>query len=212
MGMMQDTRRRMIELLRVRDGQTVEDLVRALRVTRTAVNTHLAALQAAGLVARRGLRAGRRRPSVLYVLTSKADALFPKAYETFASSLLEEVRREGPGTLRSVLRRLGDRWIDRDLPRVEGLRGLRRLERVREILAERGFLPVLERTGGGYLLREHNCPVMQLALVHPEICEMVHRWLETLAGTPVMRVKCMRQGDPYSAYAISRLPARAAAR
>lgn len=209
---MHDTRRRIIELLRLRDGQTVEDLVRVLHLTRTAVTTHLAALQANDLVARRGLRAGRRRPSVLYALTPKADALFPKAYDVFAAALLEELRREGPTELRAILRRVGDQWIARDLPRVDGLRGTARLERMREILTERGFLPVLQRTRDGYVLREHNCPVMQLALLHPEICDMVHRWLETLAGTPMVRVKCLRLGDPYSAYTIGRLPGRDAGR
>lgn len=208
---MHETRRRIVELLRMGDGRTVDELVRDLRLTRTAVTTQLAGLQADGLAVRRGLRAGRRRPSVVYTLTPKADALFPKAYEGFAASLLEELKREGPGPLRAMLRRIGDRWIARDLPRVAGLRGAARLEKVRDILAERGFLPALERSAGGYVLREHNCPVMALAAQHEEICEMVHGWLETLAGTPMVRVKCLRQGDPYSAYRIDRLPGRAAA-
>jgi predicted ArsR family transcriptional regulator len=206
---MSDSRRRIIELLRMRDGQTIDDLVRVLGVTRTAITTQLSKMQAEGLVATRGTRAGRRRPSVVYVLTPRADALFPKSYDAFAASLLEELRREGKGALRTIVRRVGDRWIARDTPRVEGLRGAARLERLREILAERGFLPALERTANGYLLREHNCPVMQLAILHPEICDMVHRWMEALAGTKMVRVNCMRQGHPYSAYAISRLPGQA---
>lgn len=56
------------------------------------------------------------------------------------------------------------------------------------------------------------CSVMELAFQHEEICEMVHRWLEALAGTPMVRVKCLRLGDPYSAYRIDRLPGKAAAR
>ncbi len=208
---MRDTRRQIIELLRLGGEQTVEDLARALRVTRTAVTTRLAGLQAEGLVARRGLRTGRRRPSVTYALTARADALFPKAYDTFAASVLEEVRNERPGALDVLLRRVADRWVARDLPRVQGLRGMERLERTREILAERGFLPVLERAGKRYVLREYNCPLMQVAQGHPEICEMVHRWLQALAGTPMARVKCLRLGDPYSAYTIGRLPGRATA-
>lgn len=208
---MRETRQRIVELLRIRDGCTVEELTRGLGLTRTAVTTQLAALQAEGLVVRRGLRAGRRRPSAVYALTPKADVLFPKAYEGFAALLLDELKREGPGPLRALLRRVGNRWISRDLPRVAGLRGAARLEKVRDILAERGFLPALERAGGGYVLREHNCPVMELAYRHEEVCEMVHRWLEALTGTPMVRVKCLRLGDPYSAYRIDRLPGKAAA-
>ncbi len=205
---MQETRRRIVELLRVQGGQTVHDLARALELTRTAVTSHLARLQAEGFVSRRGLRAGARRPSVLYALTAEADALFPKAYEDFSASLLEEIKREGDGNLKVLLRRLGDRWIARDLPQVERLQGRDRLEQAKQILTERGFLPVLNRLGKGYVLREHNCPVMRLAVAHPEICDMIHRWLESLFGVPLERVNCMRQGDPFSAYRITAVPKR----
>lgn len=202
MAVMHDTRQRIVELLRVHGGRTVNDLARDLRLTRTAVTSHLAALQAEGLVARQGLQPGRRRPRVLYTLTPQADTLFPKAYDAFAAGLMEELRREGTGRLRAVVRRVGDRWIARDLPRVEGLRGRARLERAREILAERGFLPTLERAGKATVLREHNCPVMQLALQHPEVCDMVHRWLEALFDTRMERVQCLRRGDAYSEYVL----------
>ncbi len=209
---MRDTKWQILEFLRLGGGGTVEELAERLGLTRTAITTQLAALQADGLVGRRGFRPGRRRPSVLYALTAKADALFPKSYDAFAAAVLEEIKREGPGELRALLRRIADRWIARDLPRVEGLRGIARLNRVRDILAERGFLPALERTSAGYVLREHNCPVMQLVALHAEVCEMVHRWLEALAGTPKVRVKCMRQGDLYSAYNIAQLPGGARVR
>ena len=47
MKVMQETRRRIIELLRIQGGQTVRDLTASLRLTRTGVINHLAALQAA---------------------------------------------------------------------------------------------------------------------------------------------------------------------
>ncbi len=205
---MHETRRRIVELLRMGGSQSVDDLADALDLTRTAVTSHLAGLQAEGFVARRGLRPGTRRPQVLYALTPAADALFPKAYEDFAASLLEEVKREGEGDLKALLRRVGDRWIANDLPRVEGLRGRARLEAATQVLAERGFLPILERTGKGYLLREYNCPVMRLSAVHPEVCDMIHRWLEALFGYPLNRVACLRAGDPFSAYRITVTPHR----
>ena len=207
MSRMQDTRRRIVELLRVRGGQSVEELARVLRLTRTAVVSHLSALQAEGQVARGDLRPGRRRPSRLYVVTAAADAVFPKTYDQFAASLLDELEREGPDTLTRVLARLGDSWAAQDLPKVKGLRGSARLEMAQRILSERGFMPTLERRGGGFTLREHNCPVMVLAVAHPEICTMVHRWLEALVGVPLERVRCMRQGEPFSEYVAQSAPA-----
>ncbi len=202
MERMQSTKRQILEILRISGGQTIQELARVLKLTRTAVISHLSALQAEGLVARGGLRPGWRRPSTLYVATPAADAVFPKAYEEFAVTLFDEFKREDPQSLARALRRIADAWVALDLPRVENLTGQARLEQVRQILTERGFLPTLERTDGRYALREHNCPMMRIAAVHPEVCDMVHRWLEALAGAPLARLRCMRQGDPYSEYEI----------
>lgn len=200
---MQETRRQILETLRMEGAQTIDDLAQVLHLTRTAVTTHLSALQTEGLVVRQGLRRGKRRPSTLYALTAEVDSVFPKAYKEFAVAVLEEVKREGPGPLTQVLWRIGDRWIARDIPRVHGLQGRPRLERATEILAEQGFMPVLAPTRNGYVLREHNCPVMQLAAAHPEVCDMIHRWLQAVFGTSLARIKCIRQGDLFSAYTIT---------
>ncbi|MDQ7821061.1 MAG: ArsR family transcriptional regulator [Armatimonadota bacterium] len=206
---MHQTRRRIVELLRVHGGLTVGDLARHLDLTRTAVVSHLAALQAEGYVTRAGLQPGRRRPRVVYTLTPAADGLFTKSYEEFAAALLGELRSVAPDGLTEALRRIGDRWIARDLPRVEGATGVQRVERALQVLAERGFLPQMQRRNGEYVLREHNCPLMRLAVQDAEVCAMVHRWLEALFGTCLERTRCMRLGDPYSEYRLAAPPGAA---
>jgi predicted ArsR family transcriptional regulator len=204
---MHQTRRRIVDLLRVHGGLTVGDLARFVGLTRTAVVSHLAALQAEGYVTRAGLQPGRRRPRVVYTLTAAADRLFTKSYEEFSAALLEEVRAVAPELVGEALRRIGDRWIARDLPRVEGASGAQRVERALRVLAERGFLPQLQRRNGVYVLREHNCPLMRLALQDAEVCTMVHRWMEALFGVPLERTRCMRLGDPFSEYRLVIPPA-----
>ncbi|HLW59692.1 MAG TPA: ArsR family transcriptional regulator [bacterium] len=205
---MQETRRRIVERLRLKGSQTVKELAAAFHLTRTAVTIHLAALRGEHLVRREGLRAGIGRPSQVFELTPTADHLFPKAYDDFALSLLEEIG-EQPGDLPKLLRRITGRWIARDLPRVEGSTGRQRIERARDILAERGFLPTIERTPHGTQLREHNCPLMKLAEADPRVCEMIHQWLEALFAARLERVRCLRRGDPFSAYTIGGGPPRA---
>jgi predicted ArsR family transcriptional regulator len=200
---MQNTSRRVLDLLRVRGNATVEELARVLHLTRSTVRSQLMSLRAEGLVARQGTRPGKRRPGVVYVLTAAADSLFPQAHGEFAMFLVEEAKRGEVRDLEELLRRVGDRWIARDRPRLEGLTGHARVRRAMEILAERGFMPTLEQTHDGYSLREHNCPVMPLAASDVEVCDMVGRWMEALFGASLTRVKCMRNGDPFSAYAIS---------
>jgi predicted ArsR family transcriptional regulator len=197
-----DTRRRVLELLLTRGEQTTEELASGLHLTRSSVRSHLASLQADGYIARRGLRSGKRRPSIVYGLTPTADTLFPTAYGEFAASLIGEMKNGHVQDLGDVFRRIGDKWIARDLPYVEGTSGLERLKRVREVLAVRGFMPALEQTRSGYTLREYNCPVMPLAAGHVEVCDIVHQWLTALVGAPLQRVRCLRKGDAYSDYII----------
>lgn len=196
------TRRAILGVLRVHGDQTVAALAGTLHVTRSAVRNHLMALQADGLVIRRGVRPGKRRPSALYELTQRWESAFPQMYGEFATSLLAELHGRDVRGLESVLCRVSDRWIAQDQPRVAGLHGHARVKRVQEILAERGFMPALERSGDGYELREYNCPVVPLSARYVEICNAVHRWLETLLGVPLTRVKCMRQGEQYSVYVL----------
>ena len=197
---MQETRRRIVEVLRVRGGQTVQDLVAALRLTRTAVISHLGILQAEGLVTRRGLRRGKRRPSVIYETTRSADRAFPQSYEAFASAVLNALKEEDPSALRAALRRVGEEWVARDRHRVQGLEGHARVDAARQILEEQGFLPALDRAGGAYVLREHNCPVLRLAVDHAEVCDIVHHWMESLVGASLERTRCMRRGEAFSEY------------
>jgi predicted ArsR family transcriptional regulator len=200
---MHETRQRIVDALRVQGGQTIESLCAVLGLSRTAVKSHLMALGADGLVRRRGLQAGTRRPSNVYELTPGADRLFPKTYDDFAVALVEEIKRQRPDELKQFLDSVAARWIARDLPRVEGLHGSERLETVQRIMAERGFMPVLAQTAEGYELREHNCPLMRLTAEHIELCDMVLGWLEALFGTPLSRVRCLRLGDSFSAYGIT---------
>ena len=197
---MQDTRRRIVELMRIRGGQTVQDLVAALGLTRTAVISHLGVLLADGFVTRHGLRRGKRRPSVIYQTTRLADSAFPQAYESFAVAVLNALKENAPSALRAALWRVGEEWVERDRHRVARLKGQARVEAMRQILEERGFLPELKRGDNTYVLREHNCPVLRLATDHPEICDGVHRWMESLVGVPLIRVRCMRRGDLFSEY------------
>jgi DeoR family suf operon transcriptional repressor len=184
----------------MRGGQTIEELAAALELSRTAVRSHLATLQSEGFVGRQGFRRGARRPSVIFVLTSAANSLFPKTYDEFAEMMLQELKRRNPETADITLRSIADRWIARDVPSVKHLTGRERAEAAHKILADQGFMPQLEIRAQEGLLREHNCPLMRLTAAHPELCDAVHRWLQALFGVSMKRVQCQREGAMFSAY------------
>ena len=65
-------------LLRNKSGAPVDELTRALGVTRTAVRQHLASLMRDGLVAPAETRPTGGRPEQLFVLTDEGKEAFPR--------------------------------------------------------------------------------------------------------------------------------------
>ncbi len=94
-------------LLRHKAGATVEELVVALGVTRTAVRQHLASLMHDGLVEAGAERPSGGRPGRLYVLTDKGREAFPRRYSWFARLLIEAMAQEhGAAGLRTRFGRI----------------------------------------------------------------------------------------------------------
>jgi predicted ArsR family transcriptional regulator len=169
-------------------------------LTRTAVVRHISSLEREGLVMRSGIRPGKRRPSVTFTLTECASGLFPQGYDALAIALLDEIKRATPHLAGRITRRISQRWIDRDLPRIGTARGAARLKRVVAILARHGFMPKLRRTATEFVLDQYNCPVKRAGMEHPEVCAMVARWIQALIGVPVQQIRCASADARFCSY------------
>src|SRR3954452_4804858 len=90
-------RRGVLDALK-RDGEaTADELAERLGITVAGARQHLAALVDEELVASREAprAAGERgRPRLVYALTTRAEPLFPKAYDELANELLRHVAAE----------------------------------------------------------------------------------------------------------------------
>jgi predicted ArsR family transcriptional regulator len=197
---MRESRRRVVDVLRVHDGLTVDELAERVGLTRNAVVNHLTALQRDGAVAIAGMRGGKGRPSQLYALTDRADRFFPEAYDELAMLLLDELKRADRDAATRTLRAISRRWKERDVPALAHTGGRDRLQRVTAVLAKRGFMPRLVRRDGSVLLRHYNCPVKRVGSRHPEVCEAVTRWIGALLDAPVRQVACASRGDRFCSY------------
>src|SRR3972149_4209702 len=66
-------------------------------------------------------RARVGRPTLVYSLTEKADALFPKTYDALAAVLLEEIRcSQGNERLHDLLHKVAERMAAPYVERIEG--------------------------------------------------------------------------------------------
>ena len=132
----------LLDLLKIQGPANVPRLARLRRVNPTAVRQQLAALEREGLVRPRLERHGRGRPTLVYALTEKAEALFPQAYGPLALSLLRQIREvDGDAKIGKLLARrtrqlaaayrnrlrgksIGDAWQELARIRAEQWKGL----------------------------------------------------------------------------------------
>jgi len=184
----QNPRAEILRVLRLEGPRTPHELAVLLGCTAAAVRIHLRRLEAEGIVTSTLDRPPRGRPAARYALTPKADAEFPTRYELFASRFVESViHLHGAAEFRRVLAQWEDAlhaWIDPRLPKApdERLRALARHQ------TEHGFMAAVRSDADGVALVEHNCPILELAKAHPEICAMegalwsrVLKWRTTLS-------------------------------
>jgi predicted ArsR family transcriptional regulator len=82
------TRMEVLELLRRKGRSSAESIANDLGVTPNAVRQHLTNLERDGLVVSQPERSGRGRPFLLFALTERADAVFPKRYGQLATMVL----------------------------------------------------------------------------------------------------------------------------
>src|ERR1700687_4215476 len=116
------TRMEVLELLRRKGDASAETISSDLGVTPNAVRQHLTNLEREGFVVSHPERGGRGRPALLFALTGRAAAVFPKRYAQLATMVLQEVEAMGgPEALDEVFSRVAARHAAVIEPDLEGL-------------------------------------------------------------------------------------------
>src|SRR3972149_4384307 len=161
---MQSTRQQILEYLQRHGRATVKELGNLLDLTSTGIRQHLTVLERDGLVDAREERGRVGRPTLVYSLTEKADALFPKTYDALAAVLLEEIRSsQGNERLHDLLHKVAERMAAPFAERVEGRPLPERVHETARIMEEQGCLVDVRETDGEYYIDEVSCPFPRVA-------------------------------------------------
>ena len=199
----ESSRGKVVTLLR-RGDRTVEELAQELDLTDNGVRVHLATLERDGIVRQRGSRrhgSGGGKPAYIYELTPEAEELFPKAYESVLSRLLNVPAVQlGPQQSEALLRSVGRRIAEGQTIPADGVRG--GLEAAVGVLNKLGGLAELEERDGSFVIRGYSCPLAGVAPDHPEVCRMAEALLTELAGVPVYE-HCDRGERPRCCFEIA---------
>ena len=203
-----ETRRRILEQIK-RGGNTTADAIAAeLGVTLSGARQTLTALEREGLLAHAAERGGPGRPRHVYSLTAAGDALFPRAYVELTNELLEYVEDEDPVLLERIFTRRAERRLQRARERTVGLSFPERVQAVANILDEDGYLADFSRRDdGAFIITEHNCAVLGVALRYGHACSSELDFLRAaLPEAEVTRIAHRIQGGHVCAYLVLPIP------
>lgn len=200
---MKSTRDRILHLLLKNPGSTINELARAVEINPISVRHHLSNLQIEGLIKSQEERHGVGRPRLIYSLTEQGMEKFPTRYLRLTSRLLDQLKSSMPAPMVSKLfAEMATSMADDYTEQMMGLNMEERLELVRELLAEEGFIMEWEKIDDQYHIHEISCPYLQIGQNHPEICMVDQTLISKMLAVPAEKVQCILDGSTHCTYVV----------
>jgi DeoR family suf operon transcriptional repressor len=185
-------------LLEHKSGATLEEVISAVGLSRTAVNQHFAALERDGYVQKSAPRKTGGRPQHVYVLTEAGANLFPKQYSWFSKMLIQTLRQDlGEEKVSQYMFDLGVKLSAGLIPRLVGKNRSERIDEIVKIMNETGFSArTISAAGSEKIPRVEckNCVYHDLSKDYPEVCRFDIGFLSGLMGAEVEHQSCMQRG------------------
>jgi len=202
---MQPTRQQIIDYLRRQGRATVKELDVYLNLTSTGVRQHLTVLEREGVVEAHEERGHVGRPALVYHLTEKGDALYPKNYDQLANVLVEATRElAGAEALQALLRQAAIRFAEPYKERIEGKSLPERVREATQIIQDRGFLADHAQDDGDWLIRQYTCPFPKVARQNSCVCSLDVEFIRQLVGADARLSTSLLRGDHACTFRIRR--------
>ena len=196
-------RAEIVRLLKTDGEASAADIAARLGISTVAVRKHLDALETEGLAIARRVPVPRGRPMLAYRLTEESENLFPQRYDRLAVELLDDlVALDGRQSLGRLFAARTDRLSQSYEIRLQDKGLAEQLEELARLRDEEGYMAVFEIRDGQFLLREHHCPIFEVAQRHPEACNCEQELCERVLKAHVRRETRLVDGKPFCEYHI----------
>lgn len=190
-------------LLKTRDGMTIDDFVRELDISRTAINQHINALEKDGYLKRHTLVKTKGRPGQIYVLSKKGINLFPKQYAWFSELLLSNLKEQLGGVgFEKVLSGLGEKIAATYEDQLSRKSSSEKIVEIAAIMQEIGY-ETNANTGEKDEITACNCVYHDLAIEVPEVCIFDLSLISAMSNRHVKHMACMARGGRECRFKIS---------
>jgi predicted ArsR family transcriptional regulator len=188
----------LLDLLKIHGPSNIPALAELRGVSLNAVRQQLNMLQREGLVEVRFEKRKVGRPTQVFALTDKADALFPQAYGPLALTLLRQLKEmDGDKKVDQIFDRRTRALIATYKKRLAGMSLGEKWQELARIRAEEGYMARVEGKG----LTEHHCPIAAIAKEFPQVCMFEKKLFQAVLGGPLDRTDHLASGGRACVYA-----------
>lgn len=201
------TREIILHLLKTKGAMSTKDLTEALGITIMAVRRHIQSLERDNLIISKTIRQSMGRPTAVYGLTDQAGGFFPNKYRTLTLELLSELEDHfGGDAIDKLFEGRKNKLIQKYDASMQGKNISERVAILANIQNENGYMVELEKvTDDEFLLKEHNCPIEQVAFKYKNACQCELRMFKSLLGdAEVTRMDCLAEGGQRCTYSIKK--------
>lgn len=200
---MKSTRERILQTLLRAPRSTINDLADAVGINPISVRHHLTNLQMEALVDAAEERHGVGRPRLVYFLTENGMERFPTRYLRLTTRLLTQMKEKLPGPLVGELfKEVATGLADQHESQLKGLSVEERLDTVKDLLADEGFVVEWEKKDDEYHIHEITCPYLQVGQTHPEICAVDETLISRMLALPTNKIQCILSGATHCTYVV----------
>ncbi|NCP87177.1 MAG: hypothetical protein CO094_10030 [Anaerolineae bacterium CG_4_9_14_3_um_filter_57_17] len=199
-----NTREKILQSLMRSPGSTIQELADAVGINPISVRHHITSLQMAGLIRAEEERHGVGRPRQVYSLTEDGLEHFPTRYLRLTSRLLTQMKEKLPEAVVSeMFTQVATDLADRHEAQFKNMNIEERLDTMKELLAEEGFVVEWEKKGDTYHIHEITCPYLQVGQNHPEVCTVDQTLISRMLALPAEKIQCILSGAAHCTYVIN---------
>jgi predicted ArsR family transcriptional regulator len=205
---MKSTRDRLLQTMLRHPRSTINELAEAVGINPISVRHHLTNLQVDGLVAAEEERHGVGRPRLVYFLTEDGLEKFPTRYLRLTTRILSQMKDKFPQPMVSeMFKEVATTMADEHRAELKGLGVEERLDVMKDLLAEEGFVVEWEKKGAEYHIHEITCPYLQVGQSHPEVCTVDQTLISKMLAVPANKIQCILSGAAHCTYVVQNLVA-----
>lgn len=192
------TKRQILIMLK-REGEIdLATLAKELSITKMGVLNHIKQLEAMEIIERFNKREGVGRPKLSIRLSKNASDVFPKAYSSITTSMLDFINDNmGRNSVYDALKNRQNEVFENYKTEVGEGTLAEKINRLAKIRDQEGYMVELKTLPGEnrFELLEFNCPILAVADKYDESCAVEMELFSDLLGAKVETTHRTINGD-----------------